>query len=312
MSRIHEALKKAQEERSALQATQGTTEARVEVAEPTISDTSSVAIEIPPVHEISTVPEKGPLTTPAVLAGCRQLSWPTNSPQLVFSNDDVPVTGKEVFRTLRTRLYQIRAVQPLRTVLISSALPAEGKTFMISNLALSIARQRERRVLLIDGDIRLSRLHTALGAPSTPGLTDYLLDEADEQAILQRGRAENLYFIPGGRSVSNPTELLANGKLETLLARLGPAFDWILIDSPPVIPVSDATILAKYCDGVMLVVRAGSTPFDLAQKARNEFQDSHLIGVALNQVAPGTGYGSYYYDSSYAGAEANGNKNGKH
>src|ERR1039457_3576309 len=250
MSRIHEALKKAQEERSALQATQGTTEARVEVAEPTISDTSSVAIEIPPVHEISTVPEKGPLTTPAVLAGCRQLSWPTNSPQLVFSNDDVPVTGKEVFRTLRTRLYQIRAVQPLRIVLISSALPAEGKTFMISNLAQSIARQRERRVLLIDGDIRLSRLHETLGAPSTPGLTDYLLGDADEQTVLQRGRAENLYFIPGGRSVSNPTELLANGKLETLLARLGPAFDWILIDSPPVIPVSDANILAKYCDGV--------------------------------------------------------------
>ena len=311
MSRIHEALKKAQEERSALEAARGGAEPRAEVVEQTVHDTSAAAFEIPPVPEISTVPEEVPLAIPALLAGCRQLGWPTDSHQLVFSDDDIPVTGKEVFRTLRTRLYQIRAAQPLRIVLISSALPAEGKTFMISNLAQSIARQRERRVLLIDGDIRLSRLHETLGAPSTPGLTDYLLGDADEQTVLQRGRAENLYFIPGGRSVSNPTELLANGKLETLLSRLGPAFDWILIDSPPAIPVSDATILAKYCDGVLLVVRAGSTPFDLAQKARNEFQDSHLIGVALNGVAAGTGYGSYYYNSSYSGAEANGNKNGK-
>ena len=312
MSRIHEALKKAQEERSALEAARGGAEPRAEVVEQRVHDTSAAAFEIPPVPEISTVPEEVPLAIPALLAGCRQLGWPTDSHQLVFSNDDIPVTGKEVFRTLRTRLYQIRAVQPLRIVLISSALPAEGKTFMISNLAQSIARQRERRVLLIDGDIRLSRLHETLGAPCTPGLTDYLLGDADEQTVLQRGRAENLYFIPGGRSVSNPTELLANGKLETLLSRLGPAFDWILIDSPPAIPVSDATILAKYCDGVLLVVRAGSTPFDLAQKARNEFQNSHLIGVALNGVAAGTGYGSYYYNSSYSGAEANGNKNGKH
>ena len=106
-------------------------------------------------------------------------------------------TGKEVFRTLRTRLYQVRAVQPLRTVLVTSALPGEGKTFVTSNLAQSLVRQRERRTLIIDADLRLSSLHIPLGAESSPGLSDYLLGEVDEFAVMQRGREENLFLIPG-------------------------------------------------------------------------------------------------------------------
>jgi capsular exopolysaccharide synthesis family protein len=163
------------------------------------------------------------------------------------------------------------------------------------NLAQVIARQRERRVLLIDGDLRASRMHQWFGAPSAPGLSDYLAGEVDEFAAIQRGQLDNLFFIPGGRSVPNPSELIGNGRLRLLVQRLAAAFDWIILDSPPVIPVADAKLLADSCDGVLMVIRAGSTPFDLAQKACQEFRDRRLIGVVLNRVKPGHTYSSFYY-----------------
>jgi len=179
-------------------------------------------------------------------------------------------------------------------VLVTSALPGEGKTFVTSNLAQSLVRQRERRTLIIDADLRLSSLHIPLGAESSPGLSDYLLGELDEFAVIQRGRDENLFLIPGGKSIANPTELLANGKFERLIERLSPVFDWILIDSPPTVPVSDSSIIAKFSDGVLMVVRAGSTPYDLAQKACEAFQDRPLLGAVLNRADARAGYGGYY------------------
>jgi Mrp family chromosome partitioning ATPase len=101
-------------------------------------------------------------------------------------------------------------------------------------------------------------------------------------------------LIGGGKSIANPTELLANGRLELLLVRLSPVFDWILIDSPPTIPVSDSSIIGKVCDGVLMVVRAGFTPFDLAQKACEAFHDRALLGTVLNRADSRAGYGGYY------------------
>ncbi len=296
MSRIHEALKKAQEERASQQNDRGAN--AIDSSEHTGSLPSAPAavMDFPAVATPS--PEErltGPLTFDMLLARCPQGRWNPDPSALVFINGDENTEGKEVFRTLRTRLYQVRAVQPLKTVLVTSALPGEGKTFVTSNLAQSLIRQRERRVLLIDADLRAPNLHTPLGAPLTPGLSDYLLGEVDELGILQRGRDENLFLIPGGKSAPNPNELLANGKLERLLERLSPVFDWILMDSAPTIPVSDTTILAKMCDGLLMVVRAGSTPFDLAQKACQEFQDRVLLGAVLNRADSRAGYGGYYY-----------------
>ncbi len=296
MSKIHEALKKAQEERAAQQANRGTSVPDSLESAASFPSSPTAVMDIPAFGPASSAQYLGgPLTYEMLLARCPQVRWNPNPSMLFFSNGDENAAGKEVFRTLRTRLYQVRAVQPLKTVLVTSALPGEGKTFVTSNLAQSIIRQRERRVLLIDADLRLPNLHTPLGAPSSPGLSDYLLGEVDEFRILQRGREENLFLIPGGKSVQNPNELLAGGKLERLLERLAPAFDWILMDSPPTIPVSDTTILAKMCDGLLMVVRAGSTPFDLAQKACQEFHDRPLLGAILNRADKHSGYGGYYY-----------------
>src|SRR6202034_1143079 len=185
--------------------------------------------------------------------------------------------------------------QQLRTLLIASSMPAEGKTFVTNNLAQAIVRQPDRRCLIIDADLRCSRLHVPLGAPPSPGLTEYLLGEADEMAVIQHGGEGNLCFIPGGKEVSNPSELLLNGRLKTLLERVTPVFDWVFIDSPPCLPVADATILANYCDGILMVVRSGSTASEVAQRALQELQGRNILGVVLNAVETSHTYGTYYY-----------------
>ena len=169
-------------------------------------------------------------------------------------------------------------------MLVTSSLPGEGKTFVTSNLAQAIVRQPDRRVLLIDADLRCPRLHVPLGAPTSPGLTDYLRGEADEAAVIQYGQEENLCLIAGGNLVKNPSELLSNGMLKKLLDRVSPVFDWVLLDSPPCLPVADPTILADHCDGVLLVVQAGKTAAEIAQKSCQELQGKNIVGVVLNAV----------------------------
>jgi capsular exopolysaccharide synthesis family protein len=184
----------------------------------------------------------------------------------------------------------------LKRLLITSSLPGEGKTFIASNLAQSIVQQPDQRVLLIDADLRLPQLHAILGAPKGPGLTDYLLGTASEYAIVQHGSQENLCFIPSGRDVSNPSELLMNAQFKQLLDRFSPVFDWIIIDSPPALPVHDASIIASDCDGVLFVVRAGVTNYETAAKVTEEFKDKRLLGVVLNAATGGAAYSEYYYN----------------
>jgi capsular exopolysaccharide synthesis family protein len=226
---------------------------------------------------------------------CRQCAWTPDSRRTLFFQGQNHAPGTEEFRSLRSRLYLTRVQQPLRKLLITSALPKEGKTFTSVNLAFVMAQQPECRVLLIDADLRLPQLHRLLGAPLAPGLADYLAGGVDEFSITQRGPAPNLYFIPSGTSVSNPSELIGNGRLKLLINRLAPAFDWVILDSPPVIPVSDAKLLAGLCDATLVLARAGKTPFDLSKKACLEFRDKGLLGVVLNQVRVDAKYG-YYYD----------------
>jgi Mrp family chromosome partitioning ATPase len=120
----------------------------------------------------------------------------------------------------------------------------------------------------------------------------------DEFSIMQRGPMENLFFIPSGTAIEDPSELVGGGRLKTLLQRLEPMFDWIIIDSPPAIPVSDASVLAKACDGVLLVVRSNETPSDVARRARLEFPDQMLVGVVLNGTSKNADpYAHYYYEA---------------
>jgi protein-tyrosine kinase len=212
MSRIHEALKKAEQERAAVQSSEGTVPA----------PNTAVETVMPPIEGGDVLPDifkQTAVVTPQSASLrryedlCQRCAHPHWHPDLnvnIFHNPALSVHAAEQFRTLRSRLYQVRGSQQLRTLLIASSLPAEGKTFVTNNLAQAIVRQPDRRCLIIDADLRCSRLHVPLGAPPTPGLTDYLLGEADEMAVIQHGSEGNLCFIPGGKEVANPSELLLN------------------------------------------------------------------------------------------------------
>ena len=232
-----------------------------------------------------------------IRARCVHPTWHLDPNVNVFFNSSLSVHGAEQFRTLRSRLYQLRGSQRLRTLLVTSAVPGEGKTFVTANLAQAIVRQPDRRALIIDADLRCARLHLPLGAPAAPGLTEYLRGEADEMAVIQHGQEGNLCFIAGGNEVTDPSELLSNGRLKKLLDRVAPVFDWVILDSPPCVPVADASILAAMCDGVLLVVRSGSTPSHIAERARLELKENNVVGVVLNAVDEAGMYGAAYYQA---------------
>jgi capsular exopolysaccharide synthesis family protein len=347
MSKVHEALKRAQEERSSLtQQVDGTGAAEapattfatpaeerqvaaktngfpeerraaenLEVRTDAPASKASAYNEIatPPITLAHTPPPSVPAEprphVPAVgrdprtgqflrfedlLRSCSKPAWVLNARLVAFCDPDQQTSCTEQFRTLRTRLYHLRETAPLKKMLVTSALAAEGKTFVATNLAQAIARERERKVLLIDADLRSPALHKPLGAPLAPGLSDYLRGEASDPEIIQHGQEGNLCFIAAGNPGSDPSELLSNGMLDKLLDRVAPLFDWVIIDSPPCLPVADANLIAGFCDGVLLVLRAQSTPSAAAEKARKELQKRKVVGVVVNFAEGNETYGGYY------------------
>lgn len=295
MSRIHEALKKAAQERSA-QVAGGVEPAFLDVAEVPRSSVPLPSFDQAEIRPPSILESPTYLRYEDLVKRCAKPKWKIDPRMSVFENGEESSVGAERFRTLRSRLYQIAGTRPLRRIIITSSVPAEGKTFVTSNLAQSIIRQPDRRVLLIDGDLRASRLHQILGAPRTPGLSDYLRGQADECAVVQRGTDSHLCLIPAGSEVPNPSELLLNDRMKSLLELMTPVFDWIIIDTPPALPVHDASMMADLCDGVLFVVRAGATNHEMASKAAAEFEEKNLLGVVLNRVDGDAGYGGYYYN----------------
>jgi protein-tyrosine kinase len=283
MSRIHEALKRAEEERS-IYKTIGIDEVEAPVSStgPIPVGPSGDAVRSPATPSVS--PTSDPIAVDTLLARCPPTTWLPDTKTMLFFGTEEQTHGTEQFRTLRSQLYQLREKQSLRRILVTSAVPKEGRSFVAANLAQVMARQHGCRTLLIDADLRNPRLHLALGTPASPGLTEYLLGETDELGIIQRGQMADLFFVASGRPVSGQTEIVSNGRLKFLLSRLEPLFDWIVIDSPAAMPVSDSGLIANLCDGVLMIVRSDSTPFDVVRKAREKFQDERLLGVVLNGI----------------------------
>jgi protein-tyrosine kinase len=294
MSRIHEALKRAAEEKASKPA-ESSSQIYLDVTE-------GISRSAPVRDGLGTTPPIGRadsnshsfLRFEELIKRCAHPKWTLDPRMSVFAGADSKKIGAEPFRTLRSRLSQIAETRKLKRILITSSVPAEGKTFVVANLGQSIIRQPDRRVLLIDADLRASRLHVALGAPSTPGLTEYLRGEVHEHEIIQSGPDENLCFIPGGQEVPDPSELLSTERMKHLLDVVTPMFDFVILDSPPAAPVHDPSLLADLCDGVLFVVRAGVTNFEIAEKAVAEFQEKNLLGVVLNAAERDAAYGQYY------------------
>jgi protein-tyrosine kinase len=241
------------------------------------------------------------------LSNIREFLWNPSLSQLPALEDRGGAL--EQFRSLRSRMQEFRHLNPLKTILVSSGRPQEGKSFVSINLAISFARHKAAKVLLIDGDMRGSSLHRILGCPNEPGLTEYLSGTASVMEVMQRAKPKegtslpkglsSLTFIPAGTDAKNAADLAGNRRFGALLEVAAPLFDWIIVDSSPVNLVSDGVNLAHHCDGVLLVARGGTTEFQTAQRAMSELKASKLLGFVLNAVKDAPSSEDYYgYDGN--------------
>lgn len=236
----------------------------------------------------------------------RLTKWEPDSKSMLFFGPGDQTPSKEDFRSLRAQLHQLQNKTPIKTILITSSLPKEGRSFVAANLAQAMAQQG-RRTLLVDADLRSPSLHLALGTSGTPGVSEYLLGETEEARIVQQGQMENLFFLPAGRQVSGQSEIISSRGLKALFERLAGFFDWVIVDSPAALPVSDATLIAGSCDGVLMVVRSNSTPSDVVRRATSRFREERLLGVVLNGIPVKAHARNGYCDAPTRKSKPNGN-----
>jgi len=206
----------------------------------------------------------------------------------------------EQFRLLRSRLGLMQKQRGIKTVLITSTVPEEGKTFTASGLAGVIAQEPGKRVLLIDADMRKPRSGAVFGlnGSETPGLSDVLQGKLAFQKALVRLGSPEFCLLPSGPVPSNPSELLSSEAFEHTLKAAAENFDWVIVDSPPALSISDTTLLSPLCDTVVLVIRANSTPSKLALDAINRIGRDRICGVVINrqrQIPNSQYYYQYYY-----------------
>lgn len=207
----------------------------------------------------------------------------------------------ELFKMLRTNILFPSSGSPPKSILITSALPADGKSFVSANLAISIAQGVEEHVLLIDGDIRRPSLHTRFGFNKVAGLSEYLAGGENIADAFLKTPIEKLTLLPSGVPPARPTELISSKKMKSLLEEVKNRYDdrYILIDSPPPSIAAETHAISQYVEGVIIVVRASKTPKAAVQDTIDQIGKDKIIGVVLNQTDNSTrqyyGYGKSYY-----------------
>ena len=210
----------------------------------------------------------------------------------------------EEFRTLRTRLNHMKTLQPIHTIVVTSASPAEGKSLTASNLALAEAHLAGNMTLLADFDFRRPIIHTLFGVDRSPGITDYLLGKVPLHRTMRKISGTNLYVMPAGEAVINPLELLNLPAVKQLLDRLPSLFSWVVLDSPPLLFAADAALLGTLCHGTLLVVRIGHTTIDSVTRAMQSLCNNNVLGIVVNGARRGELYSKYtYYHSYYTPSE---------
>lgn len=197
----------------------------------------------------------------------------------------------EAYRTLRTNILFSSLDRPLHTLLITSTAPNEGKSTTLANLAVTMA-QAEQRVLVVDCDLRRPSLHSIFGLPNERGLTSALLEQGEGSLPIQETSVPGLQLLPSGPLPPRPADLLGSRRMGVLIERLRAAADIVLFDTPPVVAVTDAAVLAPRVDGVLLVLYAGHTRRDRARQARQVLEKvkANIVGVVLNGAPLEQGY----------------------
>jgi tyrosine-protein kinase Etk/Wzc len=232
----------------------------------------------------------------------------TGDPSVQFIVDKLPDSiPSEAFRALRTRIQFSRInTESLKTILITSSAPQEGKTTIAVNLAGSFAHSK-KKILLIDCDLRKPSVHKLFDKDKVPGLIDYLIGNAKLDEILNKSEISNLHYITSGTIPPNPAEMLDSQEMRTFLKKLRDQFDLIILDSPPIIAVTDSEILTSMVDGTVLVVSSENTEIEMMERSVELIrrENTQFLGTVLNNFSYKAGYGSYYkYYYYYSRPEA--------
>ena len=216
----------------------------------------------------------------------------TPQSRLVCLTDKESPTA-EAIRLLGVRLRDLRRTRPLKKVLITSTIPQEGKSTISANLACALAQAPDEKTLLIEGDLRRPSLMPMFGIQRVRGISECVREDGRLLDGIYHLESAGCWVLPAGRSPSNPLELLQSQRMRALMDQLAAYFDWIIIDSPPVLPLADTSIWMRMVDGVLLVTRQGTTQKHQLQKGLEALDQKKLLGTILNG-AIASAYSSYY------------------
>jgi capsular exopolysaccharide synthesis family protein len=212
----------------------------------------------------------------------------------------------ESYRRLRTNILRANMKQPLKSLLVTSPNPQEGKSTTLVNLGISLA-ETDQKVLVIDTDLRMPTVHTLLGIPRAPGFSDIIDSEASPESVIHKDVIPNLDVLTCGTAVRNPARFFGLTKPDTIVKSLRDQYDWVLMDAPPILVVNDASVLSSIVDATVLVVDAGVTRLEALERASMILRDSEgrFLGVVLNNFDPKAAYGAYYGSTRYGHYEDN-------
>lgn len=302
MSRVHDALRRAEEKgqrpKAPSSAPYPSAPVTPEAAEPG---------EAPPAGNAVALATETEWDLADVLAKVVEVPFQPPPDSLMIDASRPHEPPAEEFRALRTRLNHMQSLQPIHTVVVTSPSPAEGKSLTALNLALAQSHLAENRVLLADFDFRRPIVHSMFNVERSPGITDFLQGRATLDQAMRRISGTNLYIMPAGEAVINPLELLNLREARTMLDRLPEAFNWVILDSPPLLFAADANLLATLCHGTILVVRIGHTTIDSVTRAMQSLCENNVVGIVVNGARRGELYSKYtYYHSYYAPKEEDG------
>lgn len=212
--------------------------------------------------------------------------------------------GAEKFRLLGLRLRNVKEKRKLKKVVVTSTMPEEGKSLVAANLALNQARSKVLKTVLVDGDLRRPTQATRFGVGELlPGLSECLQGERKLRDVVYRLEPSGLWFLPAGAPIDNPMELMQSGKLVELLDELSASFDWVIIDSPPLLPLADAAMWMKLSDGLLLVIREGLVQSKPLKRAIEMLDKNSVLGIVVNSCSTGDNK-DYYRRYSQSNAKA--------
>ena len=286
MSRIFDALQRSGTEQSGIEYPDMISVATAVFEAPTQEPTPSPIVEeqapsIAPLweqHSVAAQPTEEPSRRNLVFPSM-EVS-PTPSSRLVFFTQPESLAAEKM-RFLGVRLRQMRQTRPLKKVLITSTIPEEGKSLISVNLAGVLARRNER-VLLIEGDLRRPVLAQQLGLGRLSGLAEWLQSGLETPSNIYHLGEPGFWIMPAGDPPANPLELMQSARLSTLVGQLANLFDWIIVDSPPLLPLADTIVWSRLTDGTLLVTRQGKTEKKPLQRGLEMIKKSDLLGVVLN------------------------------